>query len=59
MTHLKPLHQKEIPVLTGVHEAGTAEAGTGSVGGLLAYKALTSPGYLTFRCKTPRAAQAG
>ena len=54
---LKAPSPKEIPVLTGVLEAGTAEAGTGAVGGLLAYKVLTSPGPLTFRCKTPRASQ--
>lgn len=56
---LKAPSPKEILVLTGVQEAGTAEAGTGTVGGLLAYKALTSPGPLTFRCKTLRPAQPG
>ncbi|CAB1425000.1 unnamed protein product [Pleuronectes platessa] len=34
-----------------VVEAGTAEAGAGSVGGPLAYKPPTSPGPLTFRSK--------
>lgn len=56
---LKAPSPKEILVLTGVLQADTVEAGTGAVGGLLAYKILTSPGPLTFRCKTPRAAQPG
>lgn len=38
---MKLLHQKKSPVLTGALEAGTAEAGTDSVGGLQAY---TTPG---------------
>lgn len=54
-----PKKKKKISVLTGFLEADTAEAGAGAVGGLLAYKVLTSPGPLTFRCKTPRAAQPG
>lgn len=56
---LKGPSPKEISVLTGFLEAGTAEVGTGAVGGLLAYKVLTSPGPLTFRCKTPRPTQPG
>lgn len=55
---LKAPSPKEILVLTGVQEAGTAEAGTVTVGGLLAYKALTSPGPLTFGCKNPSASTA-
>lgn len=38
---------------------GTAEAGAGAVGGLQAYKILTSAGPLTFRCKTLRRVQPG
>lgn len=49
---LKAPSPKEIPVLTGVQRWDTFEAGTGAVGGPLAYKALTSAGLLTFRCKT-------
>lgn len=56
---LKTPSPVEIPVLTGNLEAATAEAGTGAVGGLLAYKALMAPGPLTFRCKTCRPAQLG
>lgn len=56
---LKAPSPKDISVLTGILEADTAEVGTGAVGGLLAYKLSTSPGPLTFRCKSPQAAQPG
>lgn len=39
----KGLSPEETHTLTGVLQAGTAEAGAGAVGGLLAYKVLTSP----------------